>query len=150
MYTQFITTVCCLKTKSIYADIKSGFQIVEFSVIKLKCPFDCQMTDGWPAAVGEYVHTWLEGTFVNTWIVLYFNKLRNYRSAKHFRHVRSVMIGYSLQSNKTQTLYISPKTLYVHYTFRSKTLFRYTKNKDTHMRKVSSKCAANKGLPPFY
>jgi hypothetical protein len=83
-----------------------------FSAIKVKCSADCQMTDGWPAAVGEFVHTWLVGTFVVTWIVLYFNKLRNYRSAKDFRRSRSVMIGYSLQSNKIQTLYISPKILY--------------------------------------
>jgi len=63
------------------------------------------MIGGWPAAVGDYVHTWLVGTIVISWIVLYFNKLRNYRSAKHFRRIRSGMIGYSLQSNKTQTLY---------------------------------------------
>jgi hypothetical protein len=119
---------------------------VEFSVIELKCSFDCQMTDGWPAAVGEYLHTWLVGTVVITWIVLYFNNLRNYRNVKHFRRVRTVMIDYRLQPNKTQTLYISPKTLYVHYMFRSKTLFRYTKYKDTHVRKTSSKSAVSKGL----
>jgi hypothetical protein len=49
-----------------YTDVKSGVQLVGFSVIKVKFSFDCQMTGGWPAAVGVYVHTWLVGTIVIT------------------------------------------------------------------------------------